>query len=98
MFFVWVLAGEIFVDADNRKRLEHRAQLHPVLERIMQIHVTEEARHMRFAEVYLRQRWAGLHILRRLQIAHQARVRAIEAPVRELLHLRPHVCRCRLQD
>jgi hypothetical protein len=68
LFFVWVLAGEIFVDADNRQRLEHRAQLHPVLERILQIHVTEEARHMRFAEAYLRQHWAGSSAGQRLQI------------------------------
>lgn len=126
LFFVWVLAAEIFVDADNRLRLEQRAQLHPVLERLVQIHVIEEARHMRLAELYLREHWAGLNAARRWQIravlplimrgsaafmlrpapalvkrfgipravlreafgpgsAHQARVRAIEAPVRELV-------------
>jgi hypothetical protein len=138
LFFVWVLAGEIFVDADNRRRLEQRAQLHPVLERILQIHVIEEARHMRFAEVYLRQHWAGLGALQRLRIRamlpiimngaaavmlqpspalvrrfripravlreafgrgtpHRARVRAIAAPVHQLLHTRP-LSRPQLQD
>ncbi|HKU36660.1 MAG TPA: diiron oxygenase [Polyangiales bacterium] len=67
-FFVWVLAGEIFVDADNRLRLEHRATLHPLIERMMQIHVTEEARHMRFAEAYLREHLPRLGALGRAQI------------------------------
>lgn len=55
LFFFYVLAGEIFVDADNRARLAHRSRLHPLVARIMQIHVTEEARHVRFAESFLRE-------------------------------------------
>jgi hypothetical protein len=53
LFFVWVLAGEIFVDDDNRRHLAHRRELQPLVAKILQIHVTEEARHMRFAEQYL---------------------------------------------
>lgn len=53
LFFVWVLAGEIFADADNRRRLAQREEQHPLVARIVQIHVTEEARHMRFADRYI---------------------------------------------
>lgn len=53
LFFVWVLAGEIFIDDDNRRRLRHRESQHPLLTRIVQIHVTEEARHIRFADRYI---------------------------------------------
>jgi hypothetical protein len=50
LFFVFVLAGEIFIDYENRERLARRHELHPLLARILQIHVTEEARHVCFAE------------------------------------------------
>jgi hypothetical protein len=58
LFFIWVLAGEIFIDDDNRRRLAHRETQHPLLTRIVQIHVTEEARHMRFAERYVAEHFA----------------------------------------
>lgn len=60
LFFVWVLAGEIFADADNRRRLAQRAGQHPLIARIVQIHVTEEARHMRFAERYVAEHFASV--------------------------------------
>ena len=53
LFFFFVLGGEIFFDHDNRVMLERRDQLHPLLARILQIHVTEEARHVCFAQRYL---------------------------------------------
>lgn len=52
MFFFSVLAGEIFIDFDNRQTLR-RPDLHPLLKRVAHIHITEEARHVRFAELYL---------------------------------------------
>jgi hypothetical protein len=55
LFFTWVLAGEVFIDDDNRQQLAHRDLLHPLFERILQIHVTEEARHMHFADQYVRE-------------------------------------------
>ncbi|HET6335457.1 MAG TPA: diiron oxygenase [Polyangiales bacterium] len=58
LFFVWVLAGEIFVDDDNRRQLKHRSELHPLVAQILQIHVTEEARHMRFADRYIAEHFA----------------------------------------
>jgi hypothetical protein len=52
LFFVFVLGGEDPIDHVQRRSLR-RAQ-HPLKERIMRIHVTEEARHLSFARHYLR--------------------------------------------
>ena len=47
LFFVFVLAGEDPIDHVQRQMLhKNRADIHPLLRRIMQIHVTEEARHL----------------------------------------------------
>lgn len=54
LFFVFVLAGEVPIDAIQRRELR-RSEMHPLLRRIMQIHVTEEARHVCFAHHYLRE-------------------------------------------
>jgi hypothetical protein len=56
LFFICVLSGEIFIDHDNREHLERSAALHPLVRRIVQIHVMEEARHVCFARGYLRER------------------------------------------
>jgi hypothetical protein len=57
LFFVFVLAGEDPIDYVQRRTLrKKREDIHPLLRRIMQIHVTEEARHMSFARHNLR-RW-----------------------------------------
>lgn len=64
LFFCCVLAGEVFIDSDNRQSLRS-ATLHPLLRRVMQIHVTEEARHVHFAELFLRERLAKLSRARR---------------------------------
>lgn len=56
LFLFAVLGGEIFIDQQNRGELTRpRAQVHPLVRRVMQIHVTEEARHVRFAESYLQE-------------------------------------------
>ena len=65
LFMLCVLSGEVFVDYDNRQRLRQPEPLHPTLQRIMQIHVTEEARHVSFARGYLRERLPGLSRFRR---------------------------------
>ena len=52
-FFVHVLAGEAPVDQLQRRILDRKRAVHPLLRRIMQIHVTEEARHICFAEQFL---------------------------------------------
>lgn len=52
LFFFFVLGGEDPIDHVQRRRL--RAGIaHPLLERIIRIHVTEEARHLSFARHYL---------------------------------------------
>jgi hypothetical protein len=52
LFFFFVVGGEEPIDHVQRRRL--RAGIaHPLLERIIRIHVTEEARHLSFARHYL---------------------------------------------
>jgi hypothetical protein len=65
LFFFAVLAGEIFIDHDNRTRLHDGESLHPLVKRILQIHVTEEARHVHFAESYLKEHVPQLSPLKR---------------------------------
>jgi hypothetical protein len=56
LFFFAVLAGELFIDDFNRNVLRRPVDtVHPLVRKIMQIHVTEEARHVCFAENYLRE-------------------------------------------
>lgn len=54
LFFFFVLAGEDPIDYTQREMLQHPERLHPLLERISRIHVTEEARHIAFARHFLR--------------------------------------------
>ncbi|WP_457831882.1 diiron oxygenase, partial [Staphylococcus aureus] len=52
-FFLFVLGGEDPVDHLQRQQLR-RGNGHPLVERIMRIHVTEEARHVSFARNLLK--------------------------------------------
>ncbi|MGW0245240.1 AurF N-oxygenase family protein [Nocardia goodfellowii] len=54
-FFTMVLAGEEPIDHAQKSILRSGATTHPMLERVMSIHVAEEARHISFAHEYLRQ-------------------------------------------
>lgn len=54
LFFLFVLAGEDPIDYTQREMLKAPDGLHPLLERISRIHVTEEARHIAFARHFLR--------------------------------------------
>lgn len=68
LFFLFVLGGEDPIDHVQRKVLAARragADLHPLVERIMRIHVTEEARHLSFARHYLRRNVPKLGALKR---------------------------------
>jgi hypothetical protein len=70
LFFLAVLAGELFIDEQNRRELQRpRSSVHPLLRRVMQIHVTEEARHVCFAERFLRQHLPALDPVTRERIA-----------------------------
>jgi hypothetical protein len=68
LFFFCVLAGEIFIDHDNRERLGLGQSVHPLMRRIMQIHVTEEARHVHFAQRFLQERMPRVSRFRRWRL------------------------------
>lgn len=73
LFFMFVLGGEDPIDHVQRRRL--RAGIaHPLMERIVRIHVTEEARHLSFARHYLEREVPRLDPVRR-------RVLALATPV-----------------
>lgn len=55
-FFTMVLAGEEPIDHIQKAILRSGGDIHPLLQRIMQIHVAEEARHISFAHEYLLER------------------------------------------
>jgi hypothetical protein len=74
MFFVFVLGGEDPIDFVQRSVLRSDHDLHPLLERIMRIHVTEEARHLSFARQHLRHNVPKLSKGKRRAIAVQAPV------------------------
>ena len=69
LFFLFVLAGEDPIDYVQRRELRSDRTIHPLLERIMRIHVTEEARHLSFARHYLKRTVPTLRPLRRVQLA-----------------------------
>ena len=71
-FFFGVLAGEEPIDHTQKDVLREGRDLHPIMSRVMAIHVAEEARHISFAHEYLRKRlphlrpgqrfWLSLHV------------------------------------
>jgi hypothetical protein len=65
LFFFFVLGGEDPIDHVQRTALRSGREIHPLLRRIMQIHVTEEARHLCFARHYLKRNVPGLDPVRR---------------------------------
>src|SRR5213076_1988336 len=86
LFFVFVLGGEDPIDHVQRTALRSGRELHPLLERIMRIHVTEEARHLSFARQYLRTNVPKLSYMKRRSIALQAPL--ILGPMAQLM-MRP---------
>ncbi|MEU8524897.1 MULTISPECIES: AurF N-oxygenase family protein [Streptomyces] len=64
-FFAGVLAGEEPIDHLQKAILRSGDDGHPLLRRIMQIHIAEEARHISFAHEFLRQKVPGLGKARR---------------------------------
>ncbi|AVM63935.1 MULTISPECIES: AurF N-oxygenase family protein [Dietzia] len=52
-FFIAVLAGEEPIDHTQKQVLRNSDSLPPVLSRIMEIHIAEEARHISFAHTYV---------------------------------------------
>ena len=72
LFFIFVLGGEDPIDHVQRTVLRSGRPIHPLLRRIMQIHVTEEARHLCFARHYLRAEVPRLRAAARASLALQA--------------------------
>jgi hypothetical protein len=68
LFFLHVLGGETPIDRVQRQELRRGEALHPLQRRIMQIHVTEEARHVCFAERYLENHVPRLGAMRLLKL------------------------------
>jgi hypothetical protein len=69
LFFVFVLGGEEPIDYAQKQTLRSGQELHPLTKRIMQIHVTEEARHLCFARNYLQKNVPKLGWLGRLRLS-----------------------------
>ncbi len=65
LFMTFVIGGEDPIDHAQRKALKTRGEIHPLLERIMRIHVTEEARHLSFARHFLKNRVPSLGPVKR---------------------------------
>ncbi|MCW2771615.1 MAG: hypothetical protein JWR27_3048 [Aeromicrobium sp.] len=68
-FFIGVLAGEEPIDHTQKGILRSGQDLPPVLSRIMQIHVAEEARHISFAHHYIRRNAPRLGRVERLVLS-----------------------------
>ncbi len=68
VFFSMVLAGEEPLDLLQRRTLAID-DLHPLVRRIMEIHVAEEARHISYARAAIRDETARLSPLRRQTVA-----------------------------
>jgi hypothetical protein len=92
LFFLFVLGGEEPIDWAQRETLRSERDVHPLVERVMRIHVTEEARHICFAREYLRHRVPRLPARRRASLALQAPFLLNEME-RQMLHPSAHVVR-----
>ncbi|MCH1867554.1 diiron oxygenase [Nocardioides sp. CFH 31398] len=68
-FFLGVLAGEEPIDHLQKSILRAGRTMHPLLQRIMQIHVAEEARHIGFAHQYVENHAPRLSRVRRAAVA-----------------------------
>lgn len=92
LFFLFVLGGEEPIDHAQRQALRAGRATHPLMARVMRIHVTEEARHICFAREYLRQHVPRLPARRRIALAIQAPILLAEM-TRQMLRPSRHVVR-----
>jgi hypothetical protein len=69
VFFFGVLAGEEPIDHTQKNVLREGKSLHPIMEKVMAIHVAEEARHISFAHEYLRKRVPRMHRRRKFWLS-----------------------------
>jgi hypothetical protein len=68
-FFIGVLAGEEPIDHTQKSILRAGDDMHPLLQRIMQIHVAEEARHIGFAHQYIEYRTPKMPVHQRFVLS-----------------------------
>jgi para-aminobenzoate N-oxygenase AurF len=92
LFFLFVLGGEEPIDYAQRDTLRSGRDVHPLMGRVMRIHVTEEARHICFAREYLRHHVPRLPIRRRLLLSVEAPLLLAEM-TRQMMHPSAHVVR-----
>ncbi|SEL23771.1 AurF N-oxygenase family protein [Rhodococcus maanshanensis] len=85
MLWVAALIGEEIFDATQRRVLDD-PQLQPMISRLMQIHVTEESRHIRFAREGVRRRVAQSHWIEQLWVGT---VQGIGGPLLQRLFTNP---------
>jgi hypothetical protein len=69
VFFFGVLAGEEPIDHMQKNILRELESLHPIMAKVMAIHVAEEARHIAFAHEYLRKRVPHMRRLSRFLLS-----------------------------
>ena len=69
LFWFGILAGEEPIDHTQKNVLREGKALHPIMERVMAIHVAEEARHISFAHEYLRKRVPQLSRFKRFWLS-----------------------------
>jgi P-aminobenzoate N-oxygenase AurF len=69
LFFFFVLGGEEPIDFEQKQTLRSGQELHPLVKRVMQIHITEEARHLCFARNHLQQNVPKLGWFARLRLS-----------------------------
>jgi hypothetical protein len=68
-FFMMVLCGEEPIDHMQKSILREGKPIHPIMERVMAIHVAEEARHISFAHEFLRRRIPEMRRLNRFGLS-----------------------------
>ena len=68
-FFMMVLCGEEPIDHMQKSILREDGSIHPIMERVMAIHVAEEARHISFAHEFLRRRIPEMRRLNRFGLS-----------------------------
>jgi len=83
-FFFGVLAGEVPFDHIQTKVLREDTSVHPIVRKVVAIHLAEEARHISFAHEYLRKRvpqllwgsrlWLSLYVPVVMRVLGQAMV------------------------
>lgn len=69
LLWVAALIGEEIFDSLQRQMMDD-PELQPIIQRLMRIHVTEEARHIQFARDGLRKHVGGMRLLNRMWVAN----------------------------